>query len=278
MRTLITAMIMVLCLGTAASAQTLPKNPMIDIEYVPPKNAAYTPYYQRLKDLQVLETLQEFLAPLKLPRKISVKVEECGTQRLVYKPGGTANICYEYLDSVYKFAPQSSSLAMGDDGNNITKDATIAGAFAGEMLNEVAHAVFDVLQIPVWGSADDAADNSAALIMLQFGDLAAWRTLTGTSWYLAQKSYSGYQDFTEVFAPTDAARFYNYMCVAYAGNSDIFSFLSKDIPDGRRNQCASDYLKLVRSFKQTIWPYIDQTLLKQSRAVNWAAKLTTVKN
>jgi hypothetical protein len=278
MRILTAALGMVFTLGTSVLADTLPpKNPMIDIAYDVPKTQDYKPIYQRLKDLQVLETLQEFLSPLILPRKILVKAEECGTQRLVYKPGGPAVVCYEYIDAVIRFAPHSDTLPMGGDGR-ISKDATIAGATAGELLNEVSHAVFDVLQIPVWGSLDDAADNSAALIMLQFGDLAAWRTLTGTSWFLAQRSFSGIQDFTDIYQAGDAARFYNYLCIAYAGNNAAFSFLEKDIPQERRDTCSGDYRKLVRSFKQTIMPHIDQALLKQSSTVDWAAHLTAAKN
>jgi hypothetical protein len=278
MRMLAAALAIVFAPGMMAFAETLPpKNPMIDIEYDVPSTQSYRPIYQRLKDLQVLETMQEFLSPLILPHKILVKAQECGTQRLVYKPGGPAVICYEYIDSVIKFAPRSDTLPMGGD-RVILKDATIAGATAGELLNEISHAVFDALQIPVWGSLDDAADNSAALIMLQFGDLAAWRTLTGTSWFLAQRSFSGIQDFTDVYQAGDATRFYNYLCIAYAGNNASFSFLEKDIPQDRRDSCPGDYRKLVRSFKQTIMPHIDQALLKQSRAVDWSTRLTSVKN
>src|SRR5258707_1024412 len=60
-----------------AVAQTIPKNPQIEIAYVAPHSDKYQPIYQRLKDLQVLETLQEFLAPLRLSRKIVVKTDEC---------------------------------------------------------------------------------------------------------------------------------------------------------------------------------------------------------
>jgi hypothetical protein len=258
-----------------AVAQTIPKNPQIEIAYVAPHSDKYQPIYQRLKDLQVLETLQEFLAPLRLSRKIVVKTDECNALRLVYRPKEPVIICYEYIMAIEQNAPSASVVPIS--GGRITKEGIIVGAFVNEVLSEVAHAVFDVLQIPIWGNANDAADNVAALIMSQFGDAVAWRTLIGTSWFLAQRSYVGRGSFTEVVASSEAPRFYNYLCIAYSANPDNFSFLSEDIPRERLDWCQQDYRKLVRSFKQTILPHVDQNLLKQVRAVDWMTRLKMTK-
>jgi putative metallopeptidase DUF4344 len=259
-----------------AVAQTIPKNPQIEIDYVAPHSDKYQPIYRRLKDLQVLETLQEFLSPLRLPRKIAVKTDECNSLRLVYRPPGPVIICYEYILAIELNAPAASAVPIG--GKRVTKESIIVGGFVNEMLSEVAHAVFDVLQIPVWGSANDAADNVAALIMSSFGDDVAWRTLIGTSWFLAQRSYVGRGDFTEVIQSSEAPRFYNYLCIAYSANPKNFSFLKEDIPKGRLEVCEQDYRQLVRSFKQTIMPHVDPALLKQVRAVDWMTRLKMTKS
>src|SRR5437588_8677757 len=79
-----------------ATAQTVgqttspwgPPNPQIEIAYVEPKNPALRPFYEKLKQRQVLEILQAFLAPLRLPRKLTITTDECGNAGAHYQPGG----------------------------------------------------------------------------------------------------------------------------------------------------------------------------------------------
>jgi hypothetical protein len=263
-------------LPTPSVAQTIPKNPQIDIAYVAPSNEKYQAIYERLKELQVFEILQQFLSPLRLPRKIVVKSQECGALRLIYQPNGPVIICYEYVFAMEQSAPGATVVPIAN--GRITREGVIVGAFVNEVLSQVALAVFDALQVPVWGNASDAADNVAALIMSQFGDAVAWRTLIGTSWFLAQRAYVGKGTFTEVLQPSEAPRFYNYLCIAYSANPGNFSFLSSDIPRERFERCQDDYRKLVRSFKQTILPHVDLALLKQVQTVDWMTRLQMTKN
>jgi hypothetical protein len=252
-------------------AQTIPKNAQIEIDYVAPRSEKYRAIYQRLKTLQVFEILQQFLSPLRLPRKIVVKSDECGGLRYIYQPNSPVVICYEYVLAMEQAAPDATVVPIAN--GRITKEGVIVGAFVNEVLTQVALAIFDALNIPVWGNAADAADNTAALIMSQFGDAVAWRTLVGTSWFLAQRAYVGRGTFSEVVQPSEAPRFYNYLCIAYAANPNTFSFASTDIPKDRLDTCHEDYRKLMRSFKQTILPHVDLELLKQIRTVDWMARL-----
>jgi hypothetical protein len=96
--------VLAFAIASPAAAQAppaIPPNPQIDILYVPPKNAKYQPFHDRLKQLQVLETLQRFLSPLKLDRKLEVRVDECGgALQLPYRPDQPVVICYEYIASI----------------------------------------------------------------------------------------------------------------------------------------------------------------------------------
>src|SRR5712692_1818831 len=60
---------------TAGQASWGPPNPQIDIAYVEPRDPRFRPIYDKLKQRQVLEELQSFLAPLRLPRKLQVKID-----------------------------------------------------------------------------------------------------------------------------------------------------------------------------------------------------------
>ena len=56
------------------------------------------------------------------------------------------------------------------------------GSFSGLPLHEVGHATFDILKVPIFGHEEDAADNFATYIMLQFGEGQAHRLIGGAAW------------------------------------------------------------------------------------------------
>jgi hypothetical protein len=105
---------------------------------------------------------------LKLPRKLIVRLDECGAATVHFQPGGPVTVCYQYIEEVER-------IAYGP-----LRPDMIAGAFVQELLHEVARGVFDVLNVPIWSRVSDAADNFAAYIMLQFGKDVALRTVHGT--------------------------------------------------------------------------------------------------
>src|SRR5258708_39110884 len=53
---------------------------MIKIEYKAPTDKKLEPIYQRLKAREVLERMQAFLAPLRLPQPLNVITSQCGGQ------------------------------------------------------------------------------------------------------------------------------------------------------------------------------------------------------
>jgi Putative metallopeptidase len=130
-----------------------------------------------------------------------VQVDECSAASRPYTPQGPVTICYELVDQIEKVAARLDADA---------RPSIIVGAFIEATLHEVAHAVFDILQFPIWGRRGDAADRLAALVMLQFGEELAVRTITGTARFFAasEKTWTG-SAFADVNSP-EKQRFYNY--------------------------------------------------------------------
>jgi len=86
-----------------ASAQQLPaelQNPNVEIVYKEPRTAAFKPVAERVRQRRALEQLRVFLAPLRLPRKLTVNVDECGAPMREYQPQGPVIICYEVIDQI----------------------------------------------------------------------------------------------------------------------------------------------------------------------------------
>jgi hypothetical protein len=266
----------------------------VNIAYEEPADPLYHGVYQRLKQGQVLERLQRFLAPVRFSRPLNVKMAQCGNNTLYrpYQPGGGVTICYEFVKQVEDLAPPEGS--NGIVGVVIVpREATIIGPVVEEVLHDVALAIFDNLQVPVWGRPVDAADNVAALIMLQFGTDVAQRTILGTAYFLfvagANAQYN--VDYVADVRPPVRQRYYNILCVAYGADPVKFSVLQAfnrnelqmDLPPGRADYCAfryasgnhkgefeGEYEKLAAAFKTLILdPYVDPELLKQVLATEW---------
>jgi len=251
----------------AAQAPAKIQNPQIEIGYGKPSNPAFQPIHDRLTKLQVLEEFRQFMAPLRLPRKLVVRVDQCGAATRPYKPQGPVTVCYELIDQIERIAAKAPQDA---------QKTVIIGAFIEVVLHETAHAVFDLLEVPVWGRAEDAADNLAAFIMLQFGDDLALQTIRGTTdfFQLSGKTWTG-SDFASVSSP-EAQRYFNYLCMAYGGDAKTFEFVAKAeegkepvLPKKRADRCEREYAKFRMFFDLRIMPYVDPDLLITVRSMQW---------
>src|SRR5262245_45708333 len=259
--------------STPAAAQVPPdlQNPLVDIVYLEPRNPALRPIADRLKQRRVLEQLKVFMAPLKLPRKLTVNVDECGAASRAYKAQGPVTICYELVDQIEKVAAKADAS---------DRERLLVGAFVQVAFHEVANAVFDILQIPVWGRAHDAADRLAAFIMVQFGEDVALQTILGTATFfrLSGRTWTG-SEFAEVNSP-EAQRFFNYLCIAIGGAPKTFDFLvnPKDkeeqlLPDRRAERCKAEFEQVRMAFNLRIMPHVDPDILVKVRAIQWFVPL-----
>jgi hypothetical protein len=263
-----------------AAAQDL-QNSQIEIAYVEPAKAEYQPIYQGLKKRQVLEELRAFLAPLELPKKITIKTEQCNQPDKLYQPGGPVAICYEYVARLAQLADNIPTDSRAQRG--VSRDDAVVGAFVQVVLQKMSSAVFDVLGTPVWGREQDAADKLAAFLMLQFGKETARKLLNGAAYFFeaSDRTWTG-SDFSDVRSP-EAQRFYNYLCVAYgydkktfedfvehqAGKPGAGTGRSDILPLARAVQCQKEYTDLKWAFDTTIMSTVNQDLLEKVLVRDW---------
>ena len=152
-------------------------NSQVDVVYTEPQDPQFRPIRERLMRRQVLEQLRLFLSPLRLPRKLLVQLDQCNAEQRPYQPGGPVTICYEYVAKVDRIAPREQQ------PGGLPRETMIVGAFVQAVLHEVSIAIFDILEIPVWGREHDAADKLAGFIMVQFGKDVALKVMVGAAWF-----------------------------------------------------------------------------------------------
>src|SRR5215831_11029826 len=158
------------------------------------------------------------------------------------------------------------------------RDAAI-GQFFWLTTHEVGHAMYDIFKVPIFGHAEDAADNFAGYIMLQFGKERARRLIAGGAWawreYVADyRKNPIVQTQLAGFASNHGQpeeRFYNLMCLAYGADPVTFADLTQDgyLPPNRSPSCRFEYDTLAYAFHREISPHIDQQMARQVLDTTW---------
>jgi hypothetical protein len=254
-------------LPATAQAPAVPAGDQIRISYGEPKDPAHRPIYERLQKRRVLEDLQDFLSPLKLPQPLTIKTEACNGVVNAYYSNQAVTICYEYIAWIHQVARQVTL------SNEITLEDAVVGPFVDVLLHETAHAIFDLLKIPLFGREEDAADQLAAFILLQFGNDVARRTIVGAALLFRQMAVDqqpGTADYAAVHG-LPAQRFINVLCIAYGAEPKLFADFVKQgfLPAHRIGYCRWEYRQIAHAFKTLIGPHIDPVLQEKVRGREW---------
>ncbi len=241
----------------------------IRIEYVSPTNPAHGEIHDLMKERQVLEKFREFLSPVRLPEPLLLKFEGCdGVSNAWYEPGSHAvTVCYEYIAEVVGNAPTRTTAA------GVTRDDAIVGPGIEVFLHEIAHALFDMLKLPILGREEDAADQIAAYALMQLGTEDARRTVVGVAYmygHEAQAQTPGMKQFADAHG-LPAQRFYNLLCMAYGADPKLFADLveKKYLPESRAEYCSDEYRQVEYAVNKLIAPQIDQNLLGKMKSRKW---------
>jgi hypothetical protein len=254
----IAGMLLVTAIAMTAFADS--KTNRVSIRYVAPKNPAHQQIYERMKEGRELEKLQDFLSPFRLPRTLTISVAGCDGEADAFYGDDAITICYEYIDELRKNMPAKTT----PDG--IAPVDTVLGPLVDTSLHEFAHALFDMLEIPVLGLEEAAADQVAAYIYLHFGDTDARRLISGTVYAYSNEAKSEssprlLEDYAGEHG-TPAQRAYNLLCMAYGSDVKLFrDIVSKGyLPKGRAEFCDEEYEQVQYAFDELIAPHIDRAL------------------
>jgi len=256
----------------------------VQIRYEPPKDREHRQIYEDFKSLRVLENLQEFLSPFRLPRTLTIMLAGCDGEADAFYGDDEITICYEYVDELWKNMPAQTT------PGGVAPIDTVVGPLFDTSLHEFAHALFDMLELPVLGREEDAADQVAAYIYLQLGPDESRRLITGTVYAYAAEAMKGEMPSSleeaaeamkaerpsslEEFAGehgTPAQRAYNVMCMAYGANREVFGDVVEKgfLPFERAEFCHEEYEQVQHAFQALVAPHIDQDLAREIFDRTW---------
>ena len=271
------AICMVLALvPPAVAAQTAPARAgRISVAYVPPKNPEHRKIYDLLKEHGALEKLQELLSPFRLPRPVTMRLEECDGEVNAWYEDDIVTVCYEYIQDIWQNAPEEATPA------GVTPIDAVCGPLYDVFLHELGHALFDVLDVPLFGREEEAADQVSAYIMLQLGKAEARRLIMGTAYaYQREAETSPVPVTLKQFADqhgTPAQRLFNLLCMAYGADPKLFADIVQKgyLPKERAQVCDDEYQQVEHAFQKLIGPHIDQVLKKRMLKKSWLPDVST---
>lgn len=248
----------------------------IRIEYAPPQTSEYQKLRDMLMEHRALEMLQEIFSPLRLPVDLLIKTKECGMSNAWYQTVDsvpTVTVCYEFLQEIMQGAPTETT----DEG--ISRVDAIMGQFLFWTTHEMGHAVFDIFQIPVFGREEDAADQVAGYVLLQFGHDQARRLVKGAA-YAGHKLVEMIQKNPDVTKPLTKfssnhglpeQRFFNLLCMAYGADPVTFAGVVDKgyLPQTRAKHCEDEFQNFKRAWVGEIRPHIDLPLARSVLDMAW---------
>jgi hypothetical protein len=248
-----------------AEAQEL-QNSRIEFAYDEPKKSSFDAIYARLKKRQVLEQLKQFLSPLRVPKKLVLRTLECGVVNAFYQPGEGLKLCYEYFDDL------ENRIAKAEMPPGYAKADAVVGGFLSVTFHELGHASFDLLDAPVFGREEDAADQMAGFILQQFGPKITRRMITGSAYMWLSKDRTFTRTAFSDEHGADLQRHYNFLCLGYGGPDakEFQDFIDKGaLPKERAANCKREYEQVRNAFRKTVVPFVDLAMMKKVQSMEW---------
>lgn len=248
----------------------------IRIDYTPPKNPEHQQLYDMLKQYGVLEILQQIFSPFLLPRELTIRTMTCDMVNAWYSTDDsvpTLHLCYEFIQEILQKAPKEVMQA------GISPRDAVVGQFLFWTTHELGHAMFHLFEIPIFGREEDAADQFAAYILLQFGSERAPRLIKGAA-YGVKDLMAGYKEnpivekrlegFSGVHGLPEQ-RLYNLLCMAYGADAMVFADLVLDgyLPKKRADHCDYEYQVFRQAWLDQMSQHIDRQRAAAVLDVTW---------
>lgn len=261
--------ISLLCLVAAPAAVTTGPAPNgIQIEY----GEATKPDEKALRDILVehrlLENFRDYLSILILPKPLTLKLASCNGEADAWydSSNDSITVCYDYIEELQEHAPKATT----EDG--VTPEDAVIGPVFEVFLHELGHAVFKMLKLPVLGREEDAADQFAAILLLQMGKDTARRIVAATAlmyWREAQEEKPEDKDFAGAHSPP-IQRFYNLICLAYGSDPELFGYVrGKYLSDARAEECRDETATIRFAFGKLLGPHLDEKARRQFELAEW---------
>lgn len=127
------------------------------------------------------------------------------------------------------------------------------------LLHEAGHAYIADQGIPILGKEEDAVDNFAAVIMLNYVEQGADATISAADMFAFEsEDRPDYYDFYEYIGEHsfDLQRYFSTLCLVYGSDPDnhanLLDEIEKDYLDEQKDKCIATYQEIDYNWKQVL--------------------------
>ena len=193
---------------------------------------------------------------INLPVDIQISFEDCHDSEVYYdEQSHHVTICHEWLD-------QMQHLVSRRNNDKALIRESVESLVVAVFLHESAHALIDILHVPVTGREEDAADQFSTLVLLGQPD-GARKVMQVAHTYkvLSQDSLREPPVYWDEHS-LDAQRYYDTLCMVYGSNpKQNAKLLTGDrLPGERADICEKDYQRIETAWKTLLKPYAKDSL------------------
>jgi putative metallopeptidase DUF4344 len=230
------------------------------------QNSSYQQVANWAKQSRLLENLAGTISPLvDLPQPVTVALAECGQINAYYtRQQRGIVLCVELVGAVLNEAPKKlwswgtrcpypPTPVCDRAPTREETGRTVRGALLFVLAHELGHALVDLLQLPVLGREEDAADRISMYLLTRtpFGP----ETVSGA--YLFFESTKPFLYSQTHFAgehSVNSTRRYNVYCWAFGSDPQRYAYLVQRnaLPRQRANRCPGEYEQMARTVHQLL--------------------------
>lgn len=131
------------------------------------------------------------------------------------------------------------------------REAFVEANILSIFYHEFGHAVIDLMDVPIFGQEEDAADVMSVLLMDQIFDEDTAQSIAYDSafGYINDPEQTEEVAYWDLHGP-DEQRYYNHVCLFYGANPENREKLAADLglPDERAEWCPDEYEKAAKSW------------------------------
>jgi putative metallopeptidase DUF4344 len=191
-----------------------------------------------------------------LPTEVEFAFEDCKDSDVYYDDErNRVVICRQWLNEMESVLSRSLS-------DKSVLRQTVHSVAAAVFLHESAHALIDVLDLPVTGREEDAADQFSTLVLLRQKDGA--RKVLQVAYTFKALSHD-----TERYPPVywgehslNIQRYYDTLCMIYGRDPKQKTALRSGdpLPEARAEICEGEYQRIESAWKRLLKPHAKNSL------------------
>lgn len=250
--------------ATEDAPQELVAGPAFEYGYVSPDSPELLKVFNFAQNNELWKSFPELVAVdgrFMIPRPLKLVTAECGNVNAYYSPDKTLVVlCYEMIQTLLV-----RGIAL-QEANQFPENFPIRYLQANLrfiVIHEVGHALVDLLDLPITGREEDAADQLAAWMMLKNVDTSeSFGTLAMNMQMAADFFAAGAQQY-EIAHYADVhslgeQRFFNIQCMIYGHDPARFLRIvtSGSLPEERAHGCPEESKRITNAWTALMEPHL----------------------